>query len=284
MLGRPESLWMRALRLAHEDAFARSLRTAFRILELREGVSLMRNVQHALRLGAHRARADALEVIANLGDRRAADLLVLLLEEGALRDKMNGVAGQFRSPRNSQEVVTAAEMSPDRWIGCALRARSEPRDRETMERLLALRQVSLFAHLSLDQLETIRRATKTVQYHEGEVIVREGDPGTELFVLLDGEVKVYHEWGSPEPLLLNTLTPISYFGEIAILGGESRSASVIASRDSTLISLGGERLKELILQRPEISFEIFRGLITRIRVAEQRFEESRLEAHRSEEE
>ena len=148
-----------------------------------------------------------------------------------------------------------------------------------MERLLALRQVSLFAHLSLDQLETIRRATKTVQYIEGETIVRESDPGTELFVLLDGEVRVYHERGSSEPLLLNTLTPISYFGEIAILGGERRSASVVASRDSTLLSLGGERLKELILQTPEISFEIFRGLITRIRVAEQRLEESRLEQH-----
>jgi HEAT repeat protein len=276
-LGQGESPWMRALRLAHEDAFARSGRTAFRILELLEGVSLMQSVQHALRLGSRRARANALEVIANLGDREASELLVLLLEEGVLRDKMRAVAGHFRPPRDSNEVVSLAEASSDRWIGCALRARNQTEDRETMEQLLALRQVSLFAHLSLDQLEAIRRATKTAQYVEGEVIVREGDPGTELFVLLEGEVKVYREWGSAQPTLLNTLAPVSYFGEIAILDGEQRSATVVASRDSTLLSLRGERLKELILQTPEISFELFRGLITRFRAAEQRLEESRPE-------
>ncbi len=146
-----------------------------------------------------------------------------------------------------------------------------------MERLLALRQVPLFAHLSLDQLEVIHRAMKTVQYVEGEVIVCEGEPGTELFVLLDGEVEVYRGRGSSQPTLLNTLQPVSSFGEIAILGGERRSASAVASRDSTLLSLGGERIKELILQMPEISFEIFRSLIARIRVAEQRAEDSRVD-------
>lgn len=277
VLERAESLWMRALRLAHEDAFARSVRTAFRILELLEGTSLMRSVQHALRLGSRRARADALEVIANLGDREASELLVLLLEEGVLREKMNGVAGYFRPPRDSYEVVSMAEASSDRWIVRAMRARNQTEDRETMEQLLALRQVSLFAHLSLDQLEAIRRAARTAQWVEGEVVVREGDPGTELFVLLEGEVKVYRDWGSPQPVLFNTLQPVSYFGEIAILGGERRSATVVASRDATLLSLGGERLKDLILRTPEISFELFRGLITRIRAAEQRLEESRLE-------
>ena len=152
-----------------------------------------------------------------------------------------------------------------------------------MEQLLALRQVSLFAHLSLDQLEAIRRAARTAQWIEGEVVVREGDPGTELFVLLEGEVKVYRDWGSPQPVLFNTLQPVSYFGEIAILGGERRSASVVASRDSTLLSLRGERLKDLILQTPEISFELFRGLIDRIRVREQRLVESQLEKRAPEE-
>ena len=278
-LGEVESLWLRALRLAHQDALARSYRTAFRILELLEGVSLMRSVERALRLGRRRARADALEVIANLGDREASELLVLMLDEGALPDKMRGVAGYVRPPRDRDEVVSMAEASSDRWIGRALRARDEAAvtDRKTMERLLALRQVPLFAHLSLDQLEVIHRAMKTVQYVEGEVIVCEGEPGTELFVLLDGEVEVYRGRGSSQPTLLNTLQPVSSFGEIAILGGERRSASAVASRDSTLLSLGGERIKELILQMPEISFEIFRSLIARIRVAEQRAEDSRVD-------
>ena len=55
------------------------------------------------------------------------------------------------------------------------------------------------------------------------------------------------------------------------------------SRDATLLSLRGERLKDLILQTPEISFELFRGLIDRIRVREQRMVESQLEKQAPEE-
>jgi hypothetical protein len=274
-LGPVEGTWLRGLELAHQDAFARSARLAFRILELREGAALVRSVERALRFGPRRARADALEVIANLGDREAADLLVLLLEEGELDDKIRGAAGALRPPRDAREVVARAETSTDRWISRTLRLRdeSEEEERRHMERLLALRQVPLFAQLSLDQLAAIDRLMKGAQYLEGELVCREGDPGTELFVLLEGEVGIYRAWGSARPVLLNTLRPVSSFGEFAILDGGLRTATAVALRDSSLASLEGDRLRELVLQLPEISFEIFRGLSARLRAAESRLEE-----------
>ena len=57
---------------------------------------------------------------------------------------------------------------------------------------------------------------------------------------------------------------------MAVLDGEPRSASIVASRHSRLLSLDGGSLRELVLQMPEISFEIFRVLATRVRVAESR--------------
>ena len=63
---------------------------------------------------------------------------------------------------------------------------------------------------------------------------------------------------------------MNYFGEMAILDGAPRSATVVAGTDARLLKLNGERLNELILQTPEIAFELFRVLTQRIRTAEER--------------
>ena len=139
-----------------------------------------------------------------------------------------------------------------------------------MERLLALRQVPLFEHLRLDQLESISRAMQDREYVRGEAICREGEPGSELYLLIEGEAQVYSRHGTPNQQMLTTYTPVGYFGEMAVLDDERRTATIIASKDSHLLSLDGDRLKELITRMPEISFEIFRELIGRVRAAEGR--------------
>ncbi len=139
-----------------------------------------------------------------------------------------------------------------------------------MERLLALKQVPLFAHLSLEQLEAVHRIAREVDYLPNEVIVREGDPGGELFLLIEGRVRVINNYGAAAETPLRTISAVSYFGEMAILDDEPRSATVVAAERARLLSLDGKSIKELILQMPEISFEILRVLTQRVRVAENR--------------
>ncbi len=139
-----------------------------------------------------------------------------------------------------------------------------------MQRLLALRKVPLFTELSLDRLEAIHQLMHESEYLRGECVVREGDVGDDLFVLLEGELKIYKSHGTADERLLSTLTPVGYMGEIAILDDSVRSATAIASKDSRLLSLGGEPFKEIVLQTPEIAFEIFKVLTARIRAAETR--------------
>ena len=142
-----------------------------------------------------------------------------------------------------------------------------------MERLLALKQVPLFATLSLDQLEAVHQITRETSYLKGETIVREGDPGGELYLLLEGTVQAWKSFGTPQARWLNTISAVSYFGEMAILDDEPRSATVVAVERARLLSLDGRSLKELIHQMPEISFEIFRELTSRVRAAEKRLAE-----------
>ena len=139
-----------------------------------------------------------------------------------------------------------------------------------MEGLLALRNVSLFAHLSLEQLEVINQLMGEAHYMAGEAVVREGEPGDDLYVLLEGEVQAYRHYGTERQTELGTMRPGSYFGEIAIFDSAPRSATVVIQDDARLLRLDGERFMELILQSPEISFEIFKVFTQRLRVAEER--------------
>jgi CRP-like cAMP-binding protein len=70
--------------------------------------------------------------------------------------------------------------------------------------------------------------------------------------------------------LLTEVAAVSYFGEMAALDDEPRSATVVAADPSRMLRLEGESLKELIYQMPEISFEIMRVLTARVRDAEGR--------------
>ncbi len=267
-LGRPADLAGRFLHAAHLDAFGRDLGLAFRALGRLEDGALVQSVERALRLGPAPARTEALEVLSNLGDREAAALLTLLHEEAPLEDRIRGVARLEGRPRTPDGVVGAADRSSERWVRFAVEGAGRPAGRETMERLLALRRVPLFGRFSLDQLEAIAGAMQEESFVAGEVVVREGEPGSELYLLLEGEVAIHSGLGTDSDVELNRLAAVTYFGEMAVLEDAPRSASVVVTRDARMASLAGQRLKELVLQMPEMSFDIFRELIARVRRAE----------------
>jgi HEAT repeat protein len=265
----------RFLRVALEDLVVRGRVLAFRLLELLEDAAVMRTVEKVLRFASARARADALEVLSNLGDREASELLVLMLDVGSVEEKLAEVSPYVSPPRNLEEVLEAAQNTNDHWIRAGAAALgSDPiphaMPEEQMERLLVLREVGLFEHLSLEQLEAINQVLEGETYFAGEEICREGDLGIELYVLVEGDVKIFKNRGTPQENLLGTQGPVTYFGEMAILDGAPRSATVVAGTDARLLKLNGERLHELILQTPEIAFELFRVLTQRVRAAEER--------------
>jgi hypothetical protein len=266
------------LRATYEDDIGRSHRLAFRVLELIEDPNVARRVDKALQLGAPRARGDALEVLSHLGDREAAHLLVLIHEPDPLEERIREVVDIVSVPGNFEEVLAAARESESRWIEMATRVVTAPlgshaQEEELMERLLALKQVPLFSHLSLEQLDAVQRITREVEYLANEVIVKEGDRGGELYLLIEGGVRIFKNYGTLKERSLSTMSAVSYFGEMAALDDEPRSATVVAAQRSRMLCLDSESLKDLIRQMPEISFEIMRVLTARVREAESRLGE-----------
>jgi CRP-like cAMP-binding protein len=178
-------------------------------------------------------------------------------------------------PTDPEAIAREARDSALPWVRAAGRALDPSRpevspEEESMQRLLALKQVDLFSNLSLEQLDALHQATREAEYLPGEVIFREGEPGKELFLLLEGGVDIVKDHGGRDELVLSRLSAVDYFGEMAILVDEARSATAISTSHCRMLTLDGRSFKELILQIPEISFEIFRVLTARVRRAEAR--------------
>jgi hypothetical protein len=267
----------RFLRLAMADSLARDWGLALFVLRHSEGAAVMRSVEKALRFATARSRGSALEVLSNLGDRETARLLVLLAEPGPLEEKLGSLRQRMEVPDDAEGALALARGSPNRWIRMSFELADAPPERraameDDMEKLLALKQVPLFSHFSLEQLEAVLRVTRDTTWLPGKAILREGDAGGDLFVVISGRVNVFKNRGTPAEIHLGTLGRGSYFGEMAIFDEQPRSATVVADAETRILVLPGDRLKELILQTPEMSFEILEVLTMRVREVERRLD------------
>jgi HEAT repeat protein len=271
--GAPDARFLHA---AVSDTFVRQRRIAFRALELLESPRVVRRVERALRFGSARARGDALEVLSNLGDRIAARMLVLMHEPGEIEERIAALGGAVALPTTRDAFFADAHRSGDRWVRTAMAAsapgtgETPSRESAVMERLLALKRVPLFENLNLDQLDAVLRLARDATYLPGEVIVGEGDPGGELFVLIEGSAEAWLDYRGARPQQLSTMPTGSYFGEMAILDDEPRSATVVASEATRLLALDGDSLKELLREMPEIALELLRVMTARVRASERR--------------
>ena len=277
---KPKTMSERFLVMALEDSAERELTTCFRLLEGLEQTKVVKSVENGLRFAHARIRSDALEVLSNLGVREATALLVHLLEEGDLVERAHALTGKVPPPRERETLVGELAASEDRWLVLAARsARQEPgreelssEESQLMERLLMLQSVPLFSSMALEQLEAIHSCLTEQHYTKGEVIFNEGDIGDEMYIVADGQVEILLNMDTPEPLLLTTVEKGSYFGEMAVLDQDPRSAAARVSEDARLFVLKGEQLKELIYVMPEIAFTIFRVLSERVRRSDKRLD------------
>ena len=275
------------LALSLEDAASRDLSTSFRLLEALEEAKIVRSVEKVLKFAHARIRADALEVLSNLGDREATSVLVHLLEEGDIVEREAALVGKVPPSRKVETLIEELQESEDRWLKLAANNYNrglEPgsdedasEDNVLMEHLLMLRSVPLFATMTLEQLEAIHLCLSDQHYTRKELVFNEGDVGDEMYIVASGEVEIMINLDSDAPLSLTKVEPGSYFGEMSILDNEPRSAAAITTKESRLLVLKGEQLKELVYVMPEIAFTIFKVLSERLRRSDQRLRENKPE-------
>jgi CRP/FNR family cyclic AMP-dependent transcriptional regulator len=111
--------------------------------------------------------------------------------------------------------------------------------------------------------DMLARATdETRVYKAGEVIFREGDPGTEFFVIKSGKTSV--RVGNRT---LQELGPGDVFGEMALIDNEPRSATVVAETDCELVPIGEKQFLFMTSEAPYFGLSLMRVLVRRLRAA-----------------
>jgi CRP/FNR family cyclic AMP-dependent transcriptional regulator len=125
-----------------------------------------------------------------------------------------------------------------------------------------LKDVPLFAGLSKRHLQRVANLARPVRFSENTTIVREGTRGDSFYVILDGEAKVLSSKGSIP------LQPMDFFGEMSLIDGGPRSATVVAQKDTLTMRLSRGPFMKLIQDEPDIAAQIMKELVGRLRRAE----------------
>ncbi len=133
-----------------------------------------------------------------------------------------------------------------------------------------LRGVSLFAELSEEELERIASVGVPRTFERGVRVLTEGDHGDACYVVRSGDLRVTREHPDGRAIALATLGPGDVFGELAMLDGEVRSASVEALSDSELLALPGSDVRRLLASSPEITAKLVVALARRLRESNER--------------
>jgi CRP/FNR family cyclic AMP-dependent transcriptional regulator len=139
-----------------------------------------------------------------------------------------------------------------------MNARSGPHDVERVAAVLS--EIPLFRVLGEDGIRDTARAGLSRRYRPGEIIFHQGDPGESLFALLDGLVKVVFTTEHGAEIVLNMLGRGDTFGEMALLDGSPRSASIVTARPAWVFALPRARLLELMREHPGLADEFLRLL------------------------
>jgi CRP/FNR family cyclic AMP-dependent transcriptional regulator len=123
-----------------------------------------------------------------------------------------------------------------------------------------LSRVELFRELDEEDRAMLAERARQVIVPKGKAIFVQGEPGDQMFVLVEGTVKLFVRFQGGEIIELIRHTPFATFGEVALLDGGNRSATAEAVEEATLLAIARDDLVHLLRARREASDALLRSL------------------------
>jgi HEAT repeat protein len=237
-------------------------------------------------------RAAALEALDTIGDRKLARGIVSLLEEEP-------------ETAEASDVIAVLLKNPDAWLRIlAVRSTSElglreflpllhqlqsgndPRLREAalgalsefgeeqpmdtlntvsmLERILLLREIPIFAGLPAEDLELVAKIAREEWYPQNTAIFHQGEEGNVMFVIVEGRLQVLKTTDGSEKVLAER-GPGDFVGEMAVIESAPRLATLRTQSDVRVLAIDGDNFKEILRERPDVSFGVLRNISRRLR-------------------
>ena len=129
----------------------------------------------------------------------------------------------------------------------------------------SLRTIPLFAAVGDDDLEAVASLLIERRFPKNKTIVEEGMPGDYMYVVREGRVKVTKLSGDGREKILEMLGVGSFFGELSLLDGAPRSASVKALTDTRILALSRSDFLGLLQRSPDLAMAVIQELTARLR-------------------
>jgi cAMP-dependent protein kinase regulator len=163
--------------------------------------------------------------------------LALLIEEDKRTRLPLEQRIELRQPANGAENEDSGEHKP---AGPAA------------DQLKELQASALFAAFETNTLQEILTSTTLRSYDKGGIIVTEGEPGSSLFLIVSGTVEVFTKGEQGEHIQLAELETGDFFGEVSMLTGKPRTATIIAKNQVIAIELDKGSVDRIATQHPEV--------------------------------
>jgi CRP-like cAMP-binding protein len=128
-----------------------------------------------------------------------------------------------------------------------------------------LRDISIFSELNDEELDLLAETAREKKYEKNSTIVREGEASASLFIIRSGAVNVVLEKETGGEVHLSTLRQGSYFGEMSLFDESTRSATVTAQEDTTVVEISREDFLQQITKSPRIALKILSEMSCRFR-------------------
>ena len=127
-----------------------------------------------------------------------------------------------------------------------------------------LAKVSIFSYFRKQDLQRLAKRSRYFSFEIGDVIINEEENDGRFFILINGKVDVIKSYGTRKQRLLRTLSPHSYFGEMALFDDLVRSATVVAKEDIKTLCLGKLNLYKEIEKYPQLAIDLLQMLNRRL--------------------
>lgn len=141
-----------------------------------------------------------------------------------------------------------------------------------LSNLELLRRVPLFSMLTASQADAVAEAIVKRRFKRGEKIVEQGKKSNALFIVLTGRARVITADARGREVILATLNPGDYIGEMSLIDNEPHSATVRAEVQTDVLMLGRLEFARCLPENTSMAYAIMKGLVQRLRHADSKIE------------
>ena len=128
-----------------------------------------------------------------------------------------------------------------------------------------LEDVAIFSGLNPTELELLEHHMVTRSFKKNTIIINEGDEASTFFIIITGAIKVFLSNEEGKEIIINAQGPGDHFGELALLDGAPRSASVITTEKSTIGVISKEDFHHVLSRNTDLALNLIRELTRRVR-------------------